>query len=184
MNMRQPKTISAAELAESCQDGTTPLLLDVRTPAEFQSSSIAGSKLVPLDELRAESFVKEHGTNTRCVVICAKGGRASKAAQQLAAAGMNHLEVLEGGISAWEAANLTVQRSGRKIMALDRQVRIAIGLLVLIGFAIGHWLNAAGFWLCAFMGAGLVFSGVADFCGLALILARAPWNKVTPAKTT
>lgn len=56
-------------------------------------------------------------------------------------------------------------------------MRIVIGALVLLGFAIGSWVNTAGFWLCAFMGAGLVFSDIADFCGLALILAKAPWNK-------
>lgn len=67
-------------------------------------------------------------------------------------------------------------------MALDRQVRIAIGVLVLLGFVIGYWVNAAGFWLCAFMGAGLIFSGVTDFCGLALILAKAPWNRAAPTK--
>lgn len=175
--MPEPTTIPARELAKCCQQTDAPLLLDVRTPAEFQSSNIEGSKLVPLDQLRAEAFAKESGKDTRCVVICAKGSRASNAAKQLAAAGMTNLQVLEGGITAWEAEGLPVQSSGKKIMSLDRQVRIAIGVLVLIGFSLGHWVNANGFWLCAFMGAGLIFSGVTDFCGLGLILAKAPWNR-------
>lgn len=175
--MIEPSTISANELATCCQREGAPLLLDVRTPVEFQSSNIAGSKLVPLDQLRADAFANETGKDARCVVICAKGGRASNAAKQLAAAGMTNLQVLEGGITAWEAAGLPVQSSGKKVMALDRQVRIAIGVLVLTGFTIGHWIHASGFWLCAFMGAGLIFSGVTDFCGLALLLAKAPWNR-------
>lgn len=169
--------ISAADLAKCCQNEGAPLLLDVRTPVEFQSSNIAGSRLVPLDQLKAESLANELGKDVRCVVICAKGGRSSNAAKQLTAAGMTNLQVLEGGITAWESAGLPVQSNGTKVMSLDRQVRIAIGVIVLIGFAIGHWINANGYLLCAFMGAGLIFSGVTDFCGLALILAKAPWNR-------
>ncbi len=175
--MPELATISAKELAQCCQLVEPPLLLDVRTPAEFQSSNIAGSKLVPLDQLRPDAFAKETGKDARCVVICAKGGRASNAAKQLAAAGMTNLQVLEGGLTAWESAGLPVQSNGKRVMALDRQVRIAIGVLVLIGFSVGHWVNANGFWLCAFMGAGLIFAGVTDFCGLALLLAKAPWNR-------
>ncbi len=177
MTMTEPTTISANELAKCIQQEGGPVLLDVRTPVEFQSSNIVGSKMVPLDQLRADAFATETGKDARCVLICAKGGRASNAAKQLAAAGMTNLQVLEGGITAWEAAGLPVQRSGKKVMALDRQVRIAIGALVLIGFTIGHLIHASGFWLCAFMGAGLIFSGVTDFCGLGLILAKAPWNR-------
>ncbi len=175
--MSEPATISAAELGKCCQLEGAPLLLDVRTPVEFQSTSIAGSKLLPLDQLRADAFANETGKDTRCVVICAKGGRASNAAKQLAAAGMTNLQVLEGGITAWEAAGLPVQSSGKKVMSLDRQFRITIGVLVLFGFVIGHWIHAGGFLLCAFIGAGLIFSGVTDFCGLAMILAKAPWNR-------
>ena len=180
--MSEPITISASELAKCCQQEVPPLLLDVRTPAEFKSSNITGSKLVPLDQLHADAFAKESGKDTRCVVICAKGGRASNAANQLASAGMTNLQVLEGGLNAWEAAGLPVQRNGNKVMSLDRQVRIAIGVIVLIGFSIGHWGNANGYWLCAFMGAGLIFSGVMDFCGLALILAKAPWNQASACR--
>lgn len=132
---------------------------------------------MPLDQLKAQSLANELGKDARCVVICAKGGRASNAAKQLAAAGMTNLQVLEGGITAWESGGLPVQSNGKKVMSLDRQVRIAIGVIVLIGFAIGHWINSNGYWLCAFMGAGLIFAGVTDFCGLALILAKVPWNR-------
>jgi hypothetical protein len=32
-------------------------------------------------------------------------------------------------------------------------------------------------WLSGFVGAGLIFAGVTDFCGMGLLLARMPWNK-------
>jgi len=56
--MSEPITISASELAKCCQQEVPPLLLDVRTPAEFKSSNITGSKLVPLDQLHADAFAK------------------------------------------------------------------------------------------------------------------------------
>ena len=67
---------------------------------------------------------------------------------------------------------------GKKSISLERQVRIAIGLLVLIGSALTQFAHPYWLGLPAFMGAGLIFSGITDFCGLALILGRMPWNQV------
>ena len=65
-------------------------------------------------------------------------------------------------------------------MSLDRQIRIVIGALVLTGSALAWFHHPYWIGLPAFMGASLIFSGLADFCGLALILGRMPWNQVTP----
>lgn len=151
------------------------VLLDVRTPVERREAHIEGSRHVPLDELQPESLATEL-TGQRVVLVCRSGKRAEQAAAKLAAAGCTDLSILEGGLQAWQAAGLPVLR-GKGVMALDRQVRIAIGVLVLAGWALGQWVHPGFFGICAFMGAGLIFSGVADFCGLALILAKAPWNK-------
>jgi hypothetical protein len=59
---------------------------------------------------------------------------------------------------------------------LLRQVRILEGSLVLVGVGLG-WLVHPGFYsLSAFIGAGLVFSGITDTCGMAWMLGRMPWN--------
>ena len=155
------------------------LLLDVRTPMEYREVHIEGALLVPLDELRPDEFVRQHQQVESCVVICRGGSRARKAAEKLVSAGLSGVAVLEGGMQAWEGAGLPVRR-GVKVISLDRQVRIAIGSLVLLGAVLGRFVHPGGYGLCAFMGAGLIFSGVADFCGLALILAKAPWNKGVP----
>jgi rhodanese-related sulfurtransferase len=179
--MSSPTFISPTDLAQASRQPNAPLLLDVRTPVEVRESSIASTTQIPLDELKAEEFTRAHGKDVPVVVICRSGARAQKAAGMLTACGMGNVAVLEGGMQAWETAGLPVQRD-HKVMALERQVRIAIGLLVLLGWALGMWVHPAWFGLCAFMGAGLIFSGVANFCGLALILARAPWNR-TPGAT-
>jgi len=67
---------------------------------------------------------------------------------------------------------------GKNAIALERQVRIADGSLVLLGTALGAFVHPAFRTLPAFVGAGLVFAGVTDTCGMAMLLARMPWNRV------
>jgi rhodanese-related sulfurtransferase len=85
---------------------------------------------------------------------------------------------VEGGTAAWERAGLqVVRREGRRVISLERQVRIAAGSLVLIGVTLGWLVHPALFGLAAFVGLGLVFAGVTDWCGMGLLLARMPWNQ-------
>ena len=86
---------------------------------------------------------------------------------------------------AWQAAGLPVNR-GQAGLSLERQVRIAAGVLVLSGVVLGTWVDPAFYGLSGFVGAGLIFAGVTDWCGMGLLLARAPWNQcgTPPAGTT
>jgi rhodanese-related sulfurtransferase len=149
--------------------------LDVRTPMEHREVHVAGSRLVPLDELDADALARELA-DKKVVVICRSGNRARQAAAKLEAAGCGDVSVLEGGVLAWQTAGLPVNR-GQAGLSLERQVRIAAGLLVLSGVALGTWVHPGFYGLSAFVGAGLVFAGVTDWCGMGLLLAKAPWNK-------
>lgn len=73
---------------------------------------------------------------------------------------------------------------GKKTISLERQVRIAAGALVLAGAVLA--LTVHPYWggLSAFVGAGLMYSGITDTCGMAMCLARMPWNQVEAACTT
>jgi rhodanese-related sulfurtransferase len=146
-------------------------LLDVRTPAEYGEVHIAGSELMPLDRLRPEEVKSRN-----CVVICRSGKRAEQAWQKLNAAGCEGLRILDGGVMAWEAAGLPVNR-GKKVLSLERQVRVAAGLLVLTGVILGTWVHPGFHGLAGFVGAGLVFAGLTDWCGMAMLLAKMPWNQ-------
>lgn len=150
------------------------LLLDVRTPAEFASVHIPGAVLHPLSDLNVERVQELSQGKDRCIVVCRSGGRARQAAQQLSGK-VSNLEVLDGGISAWEAAGLAVER-GAGVISLERQVRIAAGSLVVLGVVLGALINSLWYWVSGFVGAGLVFAGVTDTCGMAMVLARMPWN--------
>ena len=85
------------------------------------------------------------------------------------------LIIVAGGTSAWESAGLPVNK-GKGVISLERQVRIGAGLLVLAGVALGHFVHPGFYGLSAFVGAGLTFAGITDFCGMGLILAKMPWN--------
>ena len=109
-------------------------------------------------------------------VICQSGGRSMKVCQKLESAGFEKGVNVEGGTSAWDGAGLPVI-AGKKAISLERQVRIAAGALVVIGAVVGHFYNPAGYGLSAFVGAGLVFAGVTDTCGMGMIIAKMPWNR-------
>ena len=85
--------------------------------------------------------------------------------------------VVEGGTLAWIEANLPVTRGTVKVISLERQVRIAAGAIVFTGVLLARFVNFNFIWLSGFVGAGLIFAGITDFCGMGLLIAKLPWNK-------
>ena len=86
--------------------------------------------------------------------------------------------MVEGGTLAWIEANLPVTRGTVKVISLERQVRIAAGAIVLTGVLLACFVNCNFIWLSGFVGAGLIFAGITDFCGMGLLIAKMPWNKL------
>ena len=100
--------MDVAALKAKLDAGEDVYLLDVRNPDELEEHGmIAGAVNIPIDEL--ESRLAEVPKDTPIVTYCMKGGRASRAADTLRAAG--YTEPIEyGGITAWkEAGNEVVQ---------------------------------------------------------------------------
>jgi rhodanese-related sulfurtransferase len=153
-------------------------LIDVRTPAEFSEVHINFARNVPLDRLD-EAFPASRASQTGgpLYVVCRTGGRGRQACERLAKAGYGDVINVEGGTLAWEAQGLPVVR-GEKVISLERQVRITAGSLVLLGAVLALLVHPYCIGLSAFVGAGLIFSGVTDTCGMGLLLARMPWNQV------
>lgn len=151
------------------------LMVDVRSVAEFEESHIEGSVLEPLGQLDANRIKTLIGDNKRCLLICRTGGRASQAAEILYESGIPSVAVLDGGVTAWKSKGYPL-KYGKKMVSLERQVRIVAGALVFIGTVLGYFVSPTWLVVPVFVGLGLVFSGVSDTCGMALILARMPWN--------
>ena len=176
------QTISPQELQRRRQERKVVELIDVRTPVEYAEIHVDGARLMPLDRLDPHALTTGRNGDP-LYVICRSGSRAAKAYEALERAGVENVYSVEGGTLAWEKAGLPVVR-GRKVISLERQVRVAAGLLVVLGVALGWIVHPAFLGVAAFVGAGLVFAGLTDTCGMGLLLAKMPWNQVRDCGTS
>lgn len=175
--MSQGHTIHAQELAQRIAQADIDLI-DVRTPMEFQEVHAAVGRNIPLGRLDPLEVMRGRNgaADQPLYVICRGGTRGEKAQQKFAAAGFENVVNVQGGMDAWVAAGLPVLR-GKKMISLERQVRIAAGFIVLGGaiaaIATGN-VYLAG--IPAFVGAGLMFAGITDSCAMGMLIAKMPWN--------
>lgn len=175
----QPKTsVTVRELNRRLAAGQEAELLDVRTPGEYAAGHVPGAELIPLDELDPAAFGRERSGDVAPVyVLCQSGGRARKAIEKLERAGVQGCVLVEGGTQAWLDAGLPVNRGESKVLPLMRQVQITIGLVSATGAALALAVNPWFALLPLITGCGLLFAGITGYCGLAMILAKMPWNR-------
>jgi rhodanese-related sulfurtransferase len=171
------KNVKAEDLKKWMDKGDV-VLIDVREPAEHRAENIEGAKLVPLSTISKSNLPDAKGK--KLVIHCRSGGRSNNACLKLLEEDPN-IEVynLEGGISAWAGGGHAVIKSGKAFLPLDRQVQLTIGLFVLGGSLLAYYVNPLFTILTGFMGAGLTFAGLSGYCGLAMLMAKIPWNKVS-----
>lgn len=150
-------------------------LIDVRTPGEYRALHAVGATLMPMHGFSAGNAAASAPVGSTIHLLCKSGGRATRAAQQLAAAG-HPCVVVAGGTDAWAAAGLPVV-CGTASMSLERQVRIAAGLLTFTGVVLGYAVHPYWFGLSGFVGAGLTIAGLTDTCMMGMVIARMPWNR-------
>jgi rhodanese-related sulfurtransferase len=174
-------TINPSHLAELCMSGKIDLI-DVRTPVEFREVHVKLAQNVPLDNLDPAALMQaRNGDDDKPLyIICRSGSRGRQACEKFLAAGYTNVVNIEGGTLACVEAGLPIVR-GKTAISLERQVRIAAGSLVLLGVMLGWLVHPALYGLSAFIGAGLVFAGITDTCGMGMMLARMPWNQVKDA---
>lgn len=172
------RTITPGRLYELSQSGKSVEVIDVRTPAEYRSGHVPIARSQPLESLDPKTVVSARASNDDPLyVICRSGNRSEKACAAFATSGYADMVVnVEGGTLAWEKAGLPLVR-GRYVLPLDRQVRIATGVLVVLGAVLGYLVNPWFYALSAYCGAGLVFAGITDICPLSWTIAKMPWNQ-------
>jgi rhodanese-related sulfurtransferase len=167
--------ISSDELAALMSERPDVRVLDVRTGGEFESAHIPGSFNVPLDTL-AEHARDLADVDHPVVLVCQSGNRATQAHSHLAGAGKQALHILDGGMAAWLAADRDVIRTTNTKWAMDRQVRLVAGSLVLTGLLTSIAVPKAK-WLAGGVASGLVWSAVSNTCAMATVLGKLPYNK-------
>lgn len=155
------------------------VLIDIREPDEFARRRARGALSRPLSTLEAE--VRGLPDGREVIFTCRSGMRTGANAPGLARACGQRAYVLEGGLDAWAAAGLPLEVDAQAPLEMMRQVQIAAGVLVLTGVILGLFASPWFFGVSAFVGAGLTFAGVSGFCGMARLLALAPWNRSAAA---
>ena len=168
-------------------DCAKSIILDVRSKMEHEEKCLAKNHInLPLDELDAAKFIANHCPNQETVLIlCGGGTRARKAADKFIAAGYKNIKVIDGGLRACEAAEHKLAGyatnccpTRKTPVSLEQQVRIAAGTFAFVGSLLALITSNVSFALIPlFVGGGLIFAGVTNHCGMALILTKAPWNK-------
>lgn len=182
MNPSMSEPPSATEISPShaqrqAQAGEG-VLLDVRTPAEFRAQHAEGALSVPLDDLDPQAVASEYGLSAShpALLLCQSGKRADIAANKFRRAGIEHVLVVTGGTHDWTSHRLPIVE-GQAVISLERQVRIAAGIFVFLGTLVGVLVSPYWLILPGFVGAGLIFAGLTDTCGMGMLLAKMPWNR-------
>lgn len=176
MNAPTAAVITAPELHALLKSPAAPRVVDVRTPAEFETSHIAGSFNVPLDvlDLHGSRVARHLGRQDDVVLVCRSGQRSTKAQALLRDAGLTG-RVLQRGITDWESRGFEVDR-GMQRWDLERQVRLVAGSVVLSSI-LGSIAVPRLKWVAAGIGAGLTYAAVSDTCAMATVLAKLPYNR-------
>jgi rhodanese-related sulfurtransferase len=173
------KTLTPVELRDRLASGDRLQLIDVRSSGEYAAGHVPGALNLPVEQ--AEARLDDVSPAHPVVLICQTGRRACLAHEALEAH-RDRLLVLEGGTAAWAAQGLPTVSGQNSRWSLERQVRLAAGLLVVTGAGLGLSVSPGWTWLAFALGAGLTFAGLTNVCGMAAILAKMPWDR--PARAT
>lgn len=158
------------------------IVIDVRSAAEFESMHIRGSYNVPLPLLSEHTEDLAERLGQRVVLVCQSGVRAEQARQRLGGAGVGSALILTGGVPAFAAAGGDVVRGAQR-WALERQVRMAAGGLVVAGLVAGRYVSPKLRTVAGAIGAGLAFSAATNTCAMGGALSKMPWNRTASEPT-
>ncbi len=175
------KNITAQE-AKSLLDGNEAILIDVREPDEYMAEHIPSAQLMPLSVFTDNCRKLDCG-DKKVIFHCKAGIRSNKAcAIAKEFFDDNALLSLQGGIEAWKSAGFPTSSGSNAnkscTISIFRQVQIVVGALIFMFITLGLLVTATFFYIAAFLSAALFIAGVTGWCGLAMILAKMPWNKI------
>lgn len=172
--MNDIQLIDLAQFRDHQKTGDS-CFVDVRNRDEFNRGSEARVcwPVGEIDGVSASEFVRQHklAPDQTVVLLCASGKRAQLAAGKLRTLIPNPIAVVQGGYAALSAT------TGKSRLSIERQVRIAAGLLVVLGSLTALMTGPIAIVFCLLVGCGLIFAGITDWCGMGLLLMKMPWNK-------
>ena len=87
------------------------VVVDVCEATEFAQGHIVGSKNIPLGELEAKLAQAVKNKALPLVLVCQTGARSGRAVAMAKKLGYEQAQSLAGGLKAWKAANLPVEKA-------------------------------------------------------------------------
>ena len=170
-----PSSTDAGLAADDRAPVQAPLLIDVRSAAEFAAISVPGSVNIPLPLLEDNVAAIGAALAGPVELLCQSGPRAERARQVLAGAGFDAATVSPQNVAQLERGGGAI-RAGRR-WSLERQVRLAAGSLVLIGLGAGRTFSPKARVVSGVIGGGLTFAVLSNTCAMGAVLSHAPWNR-------
>ncbi|MCB9800221.1 MAG: rhodanese-like domain-containing protein [Candidatus Omnitrophica bacterium] len=172
--MSEVKFCTAEEFKKRLASEKGLQVFDVREAFEYESGHLPESILKPYSEIK--QWAPAMDKTKPVYLVCKSGARAGNAARELAAQGVCEAVVVEGGMNALEGKACAIRKQG--VWDIDRQVRCVAGALILIGFLLAWKVHPGFLSIPVFVGLGLFLSALTNFCGMAILLAKMPWNQV------
>lgn len=158
--------------------GKDPLYIDVRTPQEFETVHITGSRNIPLPDLhKFVAELKRLSLTNPLFLVCRTQNRVKIAYEYLINSALTNCFILDGGITGWLNEGKPVVR-GRKRISLEGQVRAIAGGLILLGVGLDLTVHDGFLLLPILVGAGLLHAGLTDSCLMGMVLAKLPYNRI------
>lgn len=134
-SQNKQQTLAATEFSKMLQETKEATLIDVRTAGEFAGGAIQGAKNVDYRSGNFESEIMKLDKNKPYFIYCLSGGRSSSAANFMRSNGFNEVYDLQGGIMAWQAANLPMGNvAADKITMKDLTDLTTTNSVVLVDF--------------------------------------------------
>lgn len=171
------RSISPHELYRLWRHGASVEIVDVRLPAAFAEAHVPLARCVPFKMLEPREVMarRQSPAEQPLYIICQIGRLSASACETFIQAGFRNVVNVEGGTDAWREAGFPIVGEARTI-PLRRQVQLVTGAVVLAGSVLGLFLHPLFILMSAMGGASLICAGVTGRQGMALLVARMPWN--------
>lgn len=172
------KTVSVQELCEQLDIDAQTVLIDLRSPKEFEQGHIAQACNIPFGTMGLNEILAEWSRESEAkpiYFICQSGGRSQQVLDELEDVGFHWAQSVAGGMVAWHALGLPLETktsAATGIAPTGRVGQITEALLILTGCVLGLSVNHGFFLLPVLVAVEMLFRGVTGWSGLGSVFDR------------
>jgi rhodanese-related sulfurtransferase len=181
------KMITPQDLYQRMKLGHNVIVIDIRSPRDYEKGHIPGATSYPLDSFDVEMLIHKvcvpFPEKPTIYITSATGDdQTQEACHRLEEAGYEYITSVKGGMKAWVKAGLprnkmTPDPSQAQHMSLHQQIQITIGSIVILGTLLGTFVNTGFLAISLIAGVGYVYEGVFQTDYLKQALLKMPWNQ-------